>query len=71
MKISQLIEELEAIRAEHGDAEVVIQYRDGGGDYSGFDSDLRLYHSDHEEMVTTKCDDGIWRDVDVDSVVVL
>lgn len=51
MNISELIKELEKVKAEHGeDILVVVRYRDNGGDYHGFDSDLRLeYGEDRSE----------------------
>lgn len=47
MTISELIKELEKVKAEHGeDVLVVVSYRDEGGDYYGFDSDLRLEYGE-------------------------
>lgn len=40
MTVTELIEGLEKVKKEHGDIEVVVQYRDGGGCYNGTDSDI-------------------------------
>lgn len=42
MKIDELIERLKEVKAEHGNIEVGVAYRDGGGYYSGFDGHLDL-----------------------------
>ena len=39
MKISELVESLKHIKEEHGDLDVVVQYRDDGGIYPGYDTD--------------------------------
>lgn len=43
MKISELVNILENIKEEEGDIEVVIQYRDSGGLYEGYDDDVSPY----------------------------
>lgn len=40
MKICELIDVLAEVKKQHGDIEVVIKYRDGGGEYSGYDTDV-------------------------------
>lgn len=42
MKITELIKKLEEIKAENGDIEVVVKYRDDGGEYIGHDETLYL-----------------------------
>lgn len=40
MKISELIGVLTEAKKQHGDIEVVVKYRDDGGEYSGYDTDV-------------------------------
>lgn len=40
--ITDLIEQLQKIKKEHGDIKVAVQYRDEGGYYHGFDVELDL-----------------------------
>jgi len=42
MKIADLIEKLEELKKEHGNLNVVVQYRDENGYYWGCDADLRF-----------------------------
>lgn len=42
MNISTLIEKLEHLKEKHGDIDVVVQYRDDGGDYGGQDTEIYL-----------------------------
>lgn len=46
MSISEVIEKLKAIKKQHGDIQVKVQYRDDGGIYSGADDDI-LFAVDH------------------------
>jgi len=48
MNISELIEELEKVKKEHGDIEVEIQYRDDGGYYYGSDDDINFNIEDRK-----------------------
>lgn len=47
MKISELIQVLESAKEKYGDLDVVVQYRDDGGYYSGSDSELCLEVEDN------------------------
>lgn len=40
MKICELIDILTEVKKQHGDIEVVVKYRDDGGEYSGYDTDV-------------------------------
>lgn len=42
MKLSELINKLETLKEENGDIDVVMQYRDDGGEYGGVDTELYL-----------------------------
>lgn len=47
MKISELIDILNKTVQKYGDLDVVVQYRDDGGCYSGSDSELCLEVEDN------------------------
>ena len=47
MKISELIQVLESTKEKCGDLDVVVQYRDDGGYYTGYDNDLCLTVEDN------------------------
>lgn len=51
MKISELIKELQKLQSENGDVEVVVQYRDFGGLYSGRDDDLEPFFDNEKREV--------------------
>lgn len=55
MKISELINKLETLKEENGDIDVVMQYRDGGGEYYGVDTELYLSVGNAEIY-----EDGYW-----------
>lgn len=59
MKINELIKKLEAIKSTEGDIEVVIQYRDEGGDYNGFTNDLYFKAVSDLDNVTLINDEGV------------
>lgn len=42
MNISTLIKKLEHLKEKHGDIDVVVQYRDDGGEYGGQDEEIYL-----------------------------
>jgi hypothetical protein len=42
MKISELINKLETLKEENGDIDVVVEYRDAGGSYGGYDAEIYL-----------------------------
>ena len=42
MNISTLIEKLKHLKEKYGDIDVVIQYRDDGGEYGGQDTEIYL-----------------------------
>lgn len=46
MSISEVIEKLNAIKKQHGDIQVKVQYRDADRTYSGADDDI-LFDVDH------------------------
>lgn len=48
MTVAELIEEL---KKQSEDFEVVVQYRDAGGDYVGVDSEIRLNVDYNEKRV--------------------
>lgn len=61
MTVKELIEELMTV--EDQNALVVMQYRDGGGDYKGYDSDIRMdYKKKATESINMLGKDGYWRD---------
>lgn len=47
MTVKELIESLKSI--ENQDAQVVVQYRDEGGDYNGVDEDVYVMVDDTNE----------------------
>lgn len=50
MTVKEFFEEMKRNGKE--DYRILIQYRDDGGDYSGEDSELRLYIDDDAKTVT-------------------
>lgn len=50
MTISELITYLEEAQAEYGNIEVRVQYRDEGGNYTGYDECLYNYIEEDSEM---------------------
>lgn len=59
MKISELIKKLEAVKVAEGDIEVVIQYRDNGGDFDGVSNDLYFSTKSNLANVTLVDDEGV------------
>jgi len=64
MKVSDMIKALQEIKSEHGDIDVVVQYRDDGGCYTGCDAELFMhveekvaYDAWEEDKETGKCVD--------------
>jgi hypothetical protein len=62
MKISDMIKALQKIESEHGDIDVVVQYRDDGGCYTGCDAELIMqvgkkveYDAWDEDKETHQC----------------
>lgn len=51
MKISELILKLQNIQNENEDIQVVVQYRDEGGIYDGYDEDIDPFYSQDEQIV--------------------
>ena len=69
MYISELIKKLEEIRTKHGeDVLIVVRHRDSGGDYYGYDSDLRLWYGEagskeddyRDEVLVLNKEKGYW-----------
>jgi hypothetical protein len=56
MKISELIERLEEVKKEHGNIEVVVEYREDGG-WVAYDSNF-LFQMHDEDEVTVRKGDG-------------
>ncbi|MDY5822617.1 MAG: hypothetical protein SPJ83_07535 [Helicobacter sp.] len=48
MKICELIDILTEAKKQYGDIEVVVKYRDDGGEYTGYDTDI--YASVHNDL---------------------
>ena len=46
MSLSEVIEKLKAIKKQHGDIQVKVQYRDDSGSFSGEDNEI-LFAVDH------------------------
>lgn len=59
MKISELIKKLEAVKVAEGDIEVVIRYRDNGGDFDGVTNDLYFSTKSNLANVTLVDDEGV------------
>lgn len=52
MNIKELIKKLQDLEKKYGsDTEVVVKYRDEGGEYLGVDYDLYLYEDDGEILL--------------------
>lgn len=50
MKICELINKLNELKNQYGeDINVMVQYRDDGGDYYGADEEIRLDYSVNED----------------------
>ena len=80
MYVSELIKELEKIREDHGeDVMVVVRYRDTGGDYSDYDSDLRLEYGEdgseeddyRDEVMVLDKEKGYWHTTKVPKIFIL
>ena len=73
MKISEVIKKLEELKSKEGDVDVVVEYRDLGGSYYGYDYDpLFEVHKDVSLYMPPK--DGYTRPYeigDLDKVIVL
>ena len=55
MKISELIERLEEAKKEHGELEVVVEYREDFG-WVAYDSDFLFQIHDKDEVTVRKGD---------------
>jgi hypothetical protein len=60
-----MIKALQKIESEHGDIDVVVQYRDDGGCYTGCDAELFMHVEEKvsydawiEDKETHQCDYG-------------
>lgn len=42
MTISEMIHRLEEMKSIYGDIEMVVKYRDDGGEYEGYDKDVYM-----------------------------
>lgn len=51
MRISELIEALEELKESRGDLEAVVKYRDDGGCYPGYDTNIAPFYDDEEDCV--------------------
>ena len=52
MTLNEFIEELKKLQKEgKGDFQVVVQYRDDGGDYAGFDEDVKPYTKEEKKRI--------------------
>lgn len=52
MTLNEFIEELKKLQEEgKGDYQVVVQYRDEGGDYAGWDENVEPYTKDNVKQI--------------------
>lgn len=80
MYIPEVIEKLKEVMNEHGeDVMVVFAYRDSGGDYYDYDSDLRFEYGEagseeddyRDEVKVLNEEKGYWYTTKVPKIIIL